>query len=359
MKNTLPCVAAVMLATTLSGCRAASDSEEASAPVALVELQPVTRANMSETLSAYGTTEFAAAGTANLAVQLESRVDRLLVTAGTPVRKGQDLLILTPTAATRLDLDKARRDALAAAVERERLQRLRADGLATASELQLAVSNAVNATALRDSLASRAGAGARLHVRAPFAGVVDALTAQPGDVLAAGAVAVRIAAPDALQVRLGLDPTDARRIAVGAPVRLQSLTAGDAPVVAAIASLDRRIDPQSGRVAALVRLPRKSALLAGAPVKADITVAQHANALVVPRAALLYDGAKPYVYTARNHKAFRHDVRAGIETAEQAEILQGLADSDLIVVAGNAELQEGMALRTGVAAAPEIHESTP
>ena len=338
----------------IGGCSGNAPETAPPAPVALVNVQPALARNLSETLNAYGTTEFAAADATTLAVQVESQVAELLVTSGTEVKRGQALLRLAPSPVTRLDLGKARRDADLAAAERDRMQRLRSDGLATESDWLTAVNAANTAAALRDSLAARVGPDGLQTLRASRDGIVDTLAVQPGDVLAPGAVAVRIASLDSLQVRLGVEPEDALRVAAGQPVRLAPLNPGAARVMAKVSGIDRRVDPQTRLIAALVRLPAHSGLLPGAALRAEIVVATHPDAVTAPRAALLYTGEQSYLFVASGGKAQRREVKTGVHDGDVVEILEGLKSGESVTVTGNSVLEDGMAIRTqsATAAAP-------
>jgi len=223
----------------------------------------------------------------------------------------------------------------------------------TESEL-LAATNAANtAVALRESLSGRIGPEGLLTLRATRDGVVESLAVQPGDVLPPGSVAVRIAAPDALQVRLGVEPGDARRVAVGQAVRLVPLKPGASAVQAAISGVDRRVDAQTRLIAALVRLPPRSGLLPGEALRADIVVATRTNVVTVPRAALLYAGEQPYLFIAAGAKAQRRDVKIGVQDGEEVEIIAGVKAGEQVVVAGNSVLEDGMGIRTPASSIPD------
>lgn len=336
----------LVIVVGLAGCSRTPPEAAPGAPVALVETMAASAHSVSKTLRTYGTTEFVAASAATLTVQVEMQVSELLVTSGTEVKRGQALLQLAPSRTTGLDLGKARRDANVATSERERIQRLRRDGLATESELLAATDAANTAIALRDSLSARTGPGGLLTLRAPRDGVVESLSVQPGDILPAGAVAVRIAAPDALQVRLGVEPEDARLVTRGQVVRLMPLNPGALEVQAVISGIDRRVDAQTRLTAALVRLPPHSGLLPGEALRADIVVATRANVVTVPRAALLYAGEQPFLFIAASEKALRRDVKTGVQEGDAIEIVAGVKAGEQVIVAGNAVLEDGMGIRT-------------
>lgn len=346
MKLLIVCPVLLTTATLVAACGSGTPKAPATAPVALVELELATTRSVAETLTAYGTIEFSAADMITLSVQVESQVAELLVTSGEEVTSGQALLRLVPSPTTQLDVDKARRDAVAAAAERDRLRRLRADGLSTESELHAAASAAETAAEMRNSLNARIGDDGARTLRAPRTGIVDTLTVQPGDILVPGSVAVRIAAPDALQVRLGVEPSDASRIAVGQLVQLAALTPGAAAVATQIAGVDRRVDPITRLIAALVRLPRGSGLLPGAAVRAEVVVAHHDNAIGVPREALLYDGEQAYLFVVQDNVAQRRTVKTGVHDGDIVEVVDGLRAGESVVIAGGAVLKDGMATRT-------------
>jgi len=206
----LPGVALILLLGAVHGCKNASEEPEPK-PIATVEVQAATEQPVAHTLTAYGTVEFVPAHTRALTVQVESQVAERFVLPGTVVKQGQPLLRLIPSASSRLDVDKAARDAAVAVADAQRVQRLHAQGLATDSELRAARAAADTAVALRDSLVARIGAaqpddssanGAATHrgitLTAPISGAVDSLTAQPGDVIPAGTLLLRVDDPNAI-----------------------------------------------------------------------------------------------------------------------------------------------------------------
>ncbi len=343
---------------SVAGCsRHDSGSEGPPArPVALVEIQPALRQTLRETLRVYGTTEFSTAEATTVAVPVESQVSQLLVTVGDEVKRGQALLRLVPSPLTQLDLGKARRDADLALAERERMGRLRRTGLATEFDLLTATNAAATAVAMRDSLGARVGPAELLTLRASRDGIVDSLTVQPGEVLAPGAVAVRIVVPDALQVRLGIEPQDANRVAAGQTVQLAPLAPGAVAVTAAVSSTDHRIDSLTHLTAALVHLPPRSGLLPGAVLRAEIEVAQHLNVVTAPRGALLYAGEQAYLFVADGDHARRREIKTGVQDGDMVEIATGLAAGEALIVAGNAVLEDGMLIRTRAEAAA-LHPS--
>ncbi len=348
LRHYLPTIACVL---AIAGCTDPPDAP-ASAPSALVETHAAESRTMEETLTAYGTVEFAASAVMSLPLQYEARVVKLWVVSGAPVRKGQPIVDLAASATSQLELDKAQRDATAAADERERLMRLRSQGLATESELQSAQNAAMTARELRDSLIARIGAGGTRTLDAPQDGIVDGLTAQPGDLLASGAVIARVAQPDKLIVRIGIEPDGLARIAADQIVRIAPLSASTKIVTARITSVDRRVDPQTHLAVAIINLPRNSGLLPGAAVQAQIEIAKYENAIAVPASAVLYAGDQPYVFVAKDKVAHRRPLHVGVRDAVFLQVSDGLKAGELVIVSGNYELEDGMAIHFAPGSTP-------
>ena len=339
------CLYVMVCALSIAAC-SAPPAPPASAPSALVETRPTESRTIEETLTAYGTVEFAASAMVSLPVQYEARVTKLWVASGEPVHKDQRIAELAASAASQLEFDKAQRDSVAAAAERARLVRLRSQGLATESELQSAQNAALTARELRDSLTARVGAGGVRTLEAPQDGIVDGLTAQPGDLLAPGTVVARIAQPDRLIVRLGIEPNGLARLTADQVVRIAPLSDAAKSVSARIGIVDRRVDPQTHLAVAMVNIPRNSGLLAGAPVQAQIVIAKHENAICIPSAAVLYEGDRAYVFVLSDKVARRRPIQVGLREGAFLEISDGLTAREDVVISGNYELKDGMAIRS-------------
>ena len=346
-------VGLLLAAVTLAGCKGAR--EEVAAPTAEVVTVAAAMRPLEETVAGYGQVEFAPPHALTLVVEVESQVVAVLAAAGARVRAGDGLLRLRPSAQTRLDLERSAREAAQAGHEAERMKRLSDEGLATNSEAAASRSQADTVASLRDSLRNRTGGGGEYLLRAPRDGIVDALTAQPGDLLAAGATVARIGDPAWLQARIGLEAADAGRVATGAAARVEALGGAPVPMDGRVTSVERRLDKDAHLAAALVALPAATGVLAGVPVRARITVTTR-TAVAVPREALVRDADQTAVYVAADGHARRRVVEAGIEDGGFVEVRTGLKSGETVVTTGNHELTDGMAVRV---AAPPAAKGAP
>ena len=193
MTSTLALLAALVAACGAPAAKTPPD------PSALVTTAAVTRENLPEIVSGFGSIEFDPASQHTLNAEIEARVIDILAVSGDSVDKGQVILRLGPSSTTGLDLVRFRRDATAAQAVLERTQRLRKDGLASDADVEAAAATARDLDLQASSLEARTGSVSML--RSPIAGIVDALLVEPGDLVAPGAQMVRVASADAIQAR--------------------------------------------------------------------------------------------------------------------------------------------------------------
>jgi HlyD family secretion protein len=65
------------------------------------------------------------------------------------------------------------------------------------------------------------------------------------------------------------------------------------------------------------------------------------KALVLPMDALVEDGDEPFVYVVENNQAQKREVKLGITSGEQLEIVEGLTEKDKVILQPSDELEIG------------------
>jgi membrane fusion protein (multidrug efflux system) len=94
-----------------------------------------------------------------------------------------------------------------------------------------------------------------------------------------------------------------------------------------------------------VSLPSAANFLLGESVVGNISVAR-ARGLLVPRAAILPAGRAYTLFTIQNGHAVRHLVAVGLRNTKEVEVKgANLRAGEPVVVLGNYELKDGMAVR--------------
>ncbi len=338
MKPLLPIVPLFLLAA----CGGAAEVPAApDKPVAKVHVAIATQGSAAESLTAYGVTEAGPSADHAIVAPAEAVVERVLSPTGTAVAAGQPVIVLTPSPVTRTAIAKAASDVQVANAAYARALRLKKDGLVANADVEIAKAAAATARSTQTNLGLSGGGTA---LRAPVAGTVAALTANPGDQLAAGAVIASIVGRGDLRARLAVDPSAAQRIHVGEPIALQTANGGT-PITVPVVGVDPQVDATTRLASVFVRIPAGSGLSAGQPVRATIAVGNVTSGISIPYAALLDDGGETYVFVVKNGVAKRVPVAPGNSSGDSVQILKGLNGGDKVVVEGGTALDDGMKVR--------------
>ncbi len=312
-------------------------------PTARVALVPLQVGPIAQTLEAFGVIESSPGSEQVIPAPYDCLVRDVHVTPGTPVVSGDVLLEISPSPDAQLLLEGARsaqvvaQKALSAAQERFELK------LATIQELVAAQQAEVDARARYESLQAR-GLGRDGRIRAQSSGVIARVDATRGSQLLVGAPLVTVATTQGREARLGVESGDRLLLARDQPVTLASTERPEPlSVDSRVRSVGAALDAATGTLEVRVPVPEKAALMLGEHVRALIQVVLHPTAQIVPRSAVLPDGDMQVLYTVKDHKAVRHELKLGIATADRLEVLAvDLKSGDAVVVSGNYELTDGM-----------------
>jgi len=278
--------------------------------------------------------------------------------AGTVVTRGQTLFRLLPIQPSERDaqvdaqqaLDTAVARQAAAAAKTRRAEQLLKDGAGSRRALEeaqaeLAIADA-EAKAARDKATlaarSRATAGG-LNLDAPETAVVQAVHVMDGQTVAASAPLVDLVRVDTAWVKIpiyagersDIDPTAAAHV----------LSLGDSPDTEGVLARPIPAPPSANAAAAAVDLyyafsNRGLRFRPGERVSVRLPRRAGAEALVVPKAALLHDAyGGTWVYVARApHKYTRHRVAVADITGDVAVLSRGPQPGARVVTEGAAEL---------------------
>ncbi len=313
---------------------------------ALVQTQPLGLHELAETLSCYGIVSTDPVSVVNVNFPRAGQITRLLVSQGEVVKKGMPILQLDTSPLDSASYAQTMSSVDFARSELASLQSLAAQQLATKSQ----VANAQKAVSDAEALLAaqqRLGKDTKSElISAPFDGIVIALNITQGERIQAGATALQLARVDGLRVILGIEPEDIRRVKPGMPVHLTPVFNERLSASGTVNKIHGMINPQTRLIDATVRLEPKQAvrLVPGTRVLGLITLNRIRGA-VVPRQALLRDDQGSYIFVVKNGRAHRINVRTGTESNGFIGVTGPVRQGENVVISGNYELREGMAVR--------------
>jgi membrane fusion protein (multidrug efflux system) len=300
----------------------------------------VTPQAFTETLGAIGTVTPRAGHVATLSAPSSGRVSQVFVATGQTVQPGQTLVELDQ-APFEASLQSAEATLAAAEKENDRQQRLAGEGIVPRKDADAAAADLAKARS--DAVAARRASELSI-IKSPIAGVVTRMSATLGAAADPSQPLVEVSDPTALDVILGVTPSDAARVHRGARVALSAgQSAGGEPLgIGAVADISGTVDSTTRSVAVRVQATTtRRPLRIGETVFGAIDIGTNPNAIVIPVDALVPEGEgfKVFVVDA-NGVAHERDVKVGGKTSTTVEITDGLKAGERIVTYGAYGMQD-------------------
>lgn len=343
------CAAALLISTSLllGGCAAGPNSEAKAAETK--EEKKVDAVPVEVAVAIHRAVAASYTGTAALEPRAESQVVAktsgvalaVLVEEGQRVTAGQPLV--------RLDPDRAR---LAVAQSEAQMRKLENNYQRAQKLVGQQMVSAADVDQLRFDL-ENVRAQYRLAtlelsyttVVAPISGVIASRSIKTGNFVQINTPIFRIVDNSRLEATLNVPERELATLRAGQPV---TLAADALPGQSFTGTVDRIapvVDSGSGTFRVVSAFDGAAhALQPGMFGRIRIDYDQRADALVVPRLALLDDG-EPAVFRVREGKVARVPVKLGYAEGPWVEIRDGLAAGDQVVTAGKVALRDGTAVQ--------------
>ena len=351
-RNTLIPVVCLTLALS-AGC---SGKKDETPPVPAGTLISVTAARTQDVpvlLKSIGRLESRAAPL--VAAEIDGRVLELAVDEGAEIAAGATLAELDATSVT-LEVRAAKAElgriaALLANEERrvERFRTLAARELIAREQLDDTEAQLAVLRAQRDAIEARLRIVedqlGKTVIRAPLAGRIQKRLVSVGDFVKRGSPLFEIATSASLRALLPVPEPLAARLAPGLAVKLGSPLTPDKHAAGVITELRPAVGEANRAVWVIVDVENPGEWRPDATVRAEIVLATHANAVVVPGQSLVRRPAGDVVYVISDGKAAQRVVTTGERLDGLVEITAGLAAGDTVAVEGAPYLSDGAPVR--------------
>lgn len=345
----------------LTGCKSGADAEakakaeENKTPDAVpVE---VARASRRAIAASYtGTAPLEARGESQVVAKTSGVALQVMVEVGQQVRAGQVLI--------RLDSDRAALQAAQSAAQMRKLEanynrslQLSKQQLVSANDLDQLKFDLENARAV-NRLANLEMSYA--NVTAPISGVIAERSIKTGNFVQINTPIFRIVDTSRLEATLNVPERELATLKAGLPVQLQVDALPGHPFEGRVDRVAPVIDSGSGTFRVICAFDSGGLLQPGMFGRIKIDYDQRADALVVPRVALLDDEGDPAVFVIKGDKTARVPVKLGYIDGQWAEVRSGLTEGTQVVVAGKTALRDGTVVQVlGAPAAKPAVAATP
>lgn len=183
------------------------------------------------------------------------------------------------------------------------------------------------------------------RVTAPFTGRVIVRSVDLGENVSNGTPLFTLVDMRRLLARVQVPAREFRAISLDQPVVLTVDSSGDR-LAGIIELVSPVIDATSGTIKVTVAVTDfPASTRPGDFAQVAIETDRHLDTLLVPRIAVVSEKGEQVVFVAEEGKAVRRSVTVGFQDDEHSEILDGLAEGEMVVIQGQRSLKDGQPLK--------------
>lgn len=265
--------------------------------------------------------------------QAMGTVERILVSLGQKVSKGQTLAILDAAAIEQqIKALDAQVDLYKTVYEKQ--QKLWAQNIG--SEIQLMTAKTqYEATAKQK--AALVAQRSMYSIKSPINGTVDAINIKEGE---SGIFGIRVVNFDALKIQANLGENYLGKVQEGNPVNLIFADIKDT-MKSKLTYVAKAVDPISRAFQVEIKLGSNNKLHPNMSCKMQIANYQNSKAIVVPVSVVQNTAGGEMLYIADGNRAKSVMVKTGQNANGMVEIVEGLNEGDRVITAGYADLDNG------------------
>jgi membrane fusion protein (multidrug efflux system) len=293
-------------------------------------------------LSLMQTTTIEAIRQVDILTKVSGQVIKLPVEEGVKVKKG-DLLAELNEAELKIEFMKTK-----ISMETDKTMLERAKNML---EKKLIADENYEITRLQYESSKAAHEAAHLQlnytsVRAPFNGVVTVRNIELGQRVNVNQSLFVVADFNPLRAKIYVPEKDIGRIYEGQRAKITIEAEPGLDFSGVVKMISPVVDPSSGTSKVTIDIDdHKGKLKPGMFASIFITTETHNNALIIPKKALILESDLDQVYIYQEGNAHKVNLKVGFTSGDDLEVLSGLEEGDLVVIAGQDGLREGLPLR--------------
>jgi multidrug efflux pump subunit AcrA (membrane-fusion protein) len=294
------CVPFIML---LVSCNRQGTTGQKEIPPLSIRVEKVTRMDITDSIQIYGMVKLRQE--AYLASQFDGRLTGFKLIQGDRVKAGQEIGVVVPP-------------------EREALNRATSE--MSAEQQQMMVDE------IRE-----------IPLYSPIGGTVLEVMQHNGDVLQMGESIVHIADLGQLDIYGDLPVSYLPQVKRLNTLRVTFVDYPHAPMLLPISAFDGRVDAQKQTIQIRLALHNpQDEYRPGMMVRLDFPDKVHENALVISRPALLEEEGVYSVFVVKDNQAEKREVQIGIKHDDFVEVINGLAEDEVVANQKAYSLTDGM-----------------
>lgn len=341
MKRMILFIAFLVVTVWLTGCKkdnGPANSPQKPAPV--VRVAQATKGTISKKLELTGS--IIATRTAKIGSPAEGPVMNCEIREGDAVQKEQMLLKIGRRKAADALVEAAKESLSREKEELRRIEQLVKGGAIPAEELDIARLRVSRANAELSKALESAG---DYEITAPWNGLVRKVYVTDGYFVAPRETLVEIYDPCSLVISAGLPEKYSAQIQTGTKVDVKLDAWPGDTFTGHIERVYPYLDQRSRTRTVEIALEKPVDLAPGMFARLEVMLETASDTVIVPADAIVSTPKGHAVFTVKNEKAVMHSVETGIEDGNQVQIASGIDPGDMVIVAGNNKLKDGISVK--------------
>ena len=323
--------------------------------VVTVETAPVTRKDITPVVSFSANLE--PQWNADISAKVDGRIDRLLVEEGDFIKAGA-IVAMLDTNELAAQVLQAQGSLLTAQAELEQaeLDLRRNEALANQGAISMQtldsmrIKRDLNIGKVRSAKGNMALIQTRFdnaNIVAPRDGIIVKRWVQSGYYTKTGAAIVSLADTSSLLAKATIGEAQMKDIAIGSPVKVIVNALGNTEFSGVITRLSPAATAPARTFTAEISIPNPQGVLKpGLFAKVSTPIQARTNVIAVPESALVMKEDQKTVFTVTAQGQARQvTLKLGYIGEGYAEVIEGLKDDDIIVVAGHNKIKDGATIK--------------
>lgn len=357
LKFILKAICLLLLGVSLVACTGGQQKKESNSEAVPVTVGRVQRVQDRETIAVSGTVS-TPNSPASVCFLVSGKVMSVGPREGEYVKKGQVLASIDPTdywlplKAVKAQADQARVGFERAEDEFKRMKMLYDSKSLAPNDFQKYKAAYDSARQQYEQL-SASEKLSRKHLMdgtlcAPTSGYIAKRSVEPGDTASPGRTVFEIVQMDTIEVNVGVPETDVRLVRIGQKANITVPALPGKSFQGTVRVINVAADPSTRTYMTRISVPNRErelriGMVAEATIRSDKTVSM----VTVPGDVVVRDpqgATQVYIFFPDQKRVYAKRVEIGAVINKNVEIKSGLSGNELIVLAGQSKLRNGMAV---------------
>lgn len=182
---------------------------------------------------------------------------------------------------------------------------------------------------------------ANYQITSPITGVITKKNVEIGSLVSMNSPIATVSKSETPDLEMNIPEKQILKVRLGQNVNIESSAFPDQTITVKIREISPVVDLQTRLVKVKAAIISKLPLKIGMSFDCRIVLNENSNSLILPAEAILQVENKKVVYLAVNNKVQQKDVKLGLQTPDEVQVVSGISPSDNVITKGNTFVKPG------------------